>query len=72
MNYEYCDECGALTGRAGRHDDSIFIWYPDKEIGPLCEECREKHWVCDECGEGVYPEKVTYEERHEGCGGMCS
>lgn len=71
-NLEYCVECDQPTGKAGRSEDSIYIEYPDKEVGPLCEECRDKHWVCEECGEGVYPNKVTYDERHEGCGGICS
>lgn len=69
MSLEYCENCDAPTGRA---DDSIFIYYPDKEIGPLCEECRKLHWVCEKCGEGVYPLNVTYQETHEGCGGVCS
>ena len=69
---EYCCECDQPTGRAGRGEDSIYVAYPDKEIGPLCEECRKKHWVCDECGDGVYPNNVTYHETHDGCGGKCS
>jgi hypothetical protein len=69
---EICCECGKPTGRAGKHDDSIYILYPDKEIGPLCEECRDKHWVCEKCGLGVYPEDVLFDETHESCGGRCS
>lgn len=69
---EFCSECDQPTGNAGRIDGSIYIEYPDKEIGPLCDECRLKHWVCEKCGQGVYPENVTYEETHEGCGGACS
>lgn len=72
MTIELCSECDKPTGRAGRHDDSIFILILDKEVGPLCEECRNNHWVCEECGEGVYPENVKFDERHEGCGGICS
>ena len=72
MTIELCCECDQPTGDAGRLDDSIFIQYPDKEIGPLCDECRNNHWVCEECGEGVYSAWVTYDERHEGCGGACS
>ena len=68
---EICTECDKPTGRAGRSDDSIFLQYPDKEVGPLCEECRRKHWVCDECGEAVYSKYVTSEELHKGCGGRC-
>ena len=72
MSIEHCSECDEPTGNAGRGDGSIFIEYPDKEVGPLCQECRKNHWVCEECGEGVYPTHVTYAERHEGCGGVCS
>lgn len=72
MSIELCCECDQPTGRAGKHDDSIYIHYPDKEIGPLCEECWEDHWICEECGEGVYPVNITHDERHEGCGGVCS
>ena len=71
-NLEYCSECGLPTGRAGKAEDSIYIEYPDKEVGPLCESCRDHYWVCEECGQGVYPINVTYEELHEGCGGICS
>lgn len=67
---QLCTECGEPTGRC--EDDSIYIEYTDKEVGPICEECRSKHWVCEECGIGVYPENVTFEETHEGCGGICS
>ena len=67
---QLCEECGEPTGRC--EEDSMCIEYPDKEVGPICEECRSKHWVCEECGEGVYPSNVTLEETHEGCGGACS
>lgn len=69
---EYCCDCNQPTGRAGRGEDSIYVVYSDKEVGPLCEECRNTHWVCEECGEGVYPNDVTSEETHDGCGGECS
>ena len=71
-NEELRSECDQPTGHAGIFDDSIYITYPDKEVGPLCCDCRDKHWVCEECGEGVYPNKVTYKETHEECGGQCS
>ena len=71
LKLEYCWECGEPTGKAGRGDGSIYINYPDKEVGPLCNECRNNHWECEECGEGVYSHNVTYECRHEGCGGLC-
>lgn len=54
MSIELCCECDQPTGNSGLLDDSIFIQYPDKEVGPLCQECRENHWVCEKCGEGVY------------------
>jgi hypothetical protein len=69
---EYCCECDQETNNAGRGEDSIYIGYPDKEVGPLCDKCRGKHWVCEKCGEGVYPKHVTYQETHDGCGGICS
>lgn len=71
---EYCSECDQPTGRAGRFEDSIFIEYEDgkPEVGPLCSDCRDRHWVCGECGLGVHPRDVTYEETHAGCGGVCS
>jgi hypothetical protein len=69
---EYCCECDQPTGRAGRGEDSIYIAYPDKEVGPLCEECRKAYWVCAKCGEGVYPNSVTYHDLHDGCGGECA
>lgn len=69
---EHCSECGELTGGAGREEDSIYVAYPDKEIGPLCTQCLEHHWVCGKCGKGAYPEDVTFEETHRDCGGECS
>lgn len=71
---ERCTECDAPTGRAGRDEDSIYVCYPDDEIGPLCDTCRDNHWVCGECGEcgeGVRSHDVTYERLHDGCGGIC-
>lgn len=73
MSEEICEECGAYTGNAGEDEDSLFVYYPDKpKIGPLCQECRDLHWVCDKCGEGVYSGWVTYNEKHDGCGGDVS
>lgn len=74
---EYCCECDEPTGRAGKHDDSIYILYENEYmVGPLCESCRDKRWVCEDCGMGVYPEQVTFEGRHDessgGCGGVCT
>ena len=71
MNLEHCSECNEPTGRSGRSDDSIFVQYHDKEVGPLCEECRLSHFVCEKCGEGVYPVNLTFQGEHEGCGGYC-
>ena len=34
---EYCVKCDTPTGRAGRHDDSLFIG----DEGPFCEGCHE-------------------------------
>lgn len=36
-NYEHCAECDALTGRAGKHDDSLYHAHE----GPFCVECYE-------------------------------
>jgi len=45
MELEYCVECDGPTGNAGRYEDSIYIYYPkeDIEIGPLCDDCSDKH-----------------------------
>lgn len=69
---EHCSECGELTGGAGREEDSIYVPYPDKTVGPICADCRKKHWVCEKCGKGAYFEDVTFEGTHMGCGGECS
>lgn len=69
---EHCCECDTPTGRAGRGEDSIYIAYPDHEVGPLCEYCRDFRWVCEKCGQGVENEYVTIKHRHIGCGGECT
>ena len=33
---EHCCECGQPTGRAGKHDDSLYF---DDDDGPYCGEC---------------------------------
>ena len=46
---ERCEICGALTGRAGRAEDSIFVILQcnfsglkeKDELGPLCQECLD-------------------------------
>lgn len=38
MASEYCCECGELTGRAGRGEDSLY----DEDQGPYCPECWEE------------------------------
>lgn len=67
MSLEYCCECSAPTGRAGRYDDSIFIGgYFDEEIGPLCEECRSNYRVCEECGKVIeHAKDGTYYAKDE-------
>lgn len=66
MDLEYCCECSAPTGRAGRLDDSIYIGSPDGEIGPLCEECYDKYRVCNECGEVIEDAKDgTYSDEEK-------
>ncbi len=52
-DYEVCCECDELTGKAGIMEDSNFIKYEDgEEVGPLCDDCRNKRWVCEQCGFG--------------------
>jgi len=42
--YERCCHCDDLTGRAGVHDDSIYLTMKaDGEYkGPFCEDCRDQ------------------------------
>lgn len=42
MENEYCSECDALTGNAGRGDGSIYLDIEGKEIGPLCDDCADE------------------------------
>ena len=72
MTIELCITCGYPTGKGGECEDSIFINYPDEKVGPLCDDCRVKHLVCEECGEAVHSTDVMFDETHEGCGGRCS
>jgi hypothetical protein len=44
-NLERCIKCDALTGRAGRADDSLFCGCCD--MGPLCSGCWDEH-TCQE------------------------
>ena len=67
--YEYCHGCGHDIVEGETID---YVPYPDKTVGPICADCRKKHWVCEKCGEGAYPEDVTFEETHKNCGGECS
>lgn len=41
--FEYCCLCQEATGRAGRHDDSLYC--DDCDAGPFCEVCDDGH-VC--------------------------
>lgn len=43
MKKELCCECDEPTGRAGRYDDSIYVEWDGKNIGPLCEDCAVKY-----------------------------
>jgi len=40
LDAEHCYKCDAETGRAGRHDDSL---YADNGAGPFCESCYEDY-----------------------------
>jgi hypothetical protein len=49
---ERCCSCEQPTGRAGKGEDSIYLYgkYDLQEIGPLCEECactleQTKMWL---------------------------
>jgi hypothetical protein len=66
-NLEHCCECDKPIGGV----DPMYVVYPDQEVGPLCEDCRSFHWVCEECSEGVYPSNITMQETHKRCGGKC-
>ena len=35
---EECMVCGDYTGRAGKHEDSLYIF----ETGPFCEDCYNR------------------------------
>jgi hypothetical protein len=46
MTYEHCTECDAETGRAGKHDDSLY----HASEGPYCVECYEcwaENMICE-------------------------
>lgn len=30
----------------------------------------DSYWWCQRCGERVEPERVRYDEKHDGCGGV--
>jgi hypothetical protein len=34
-------------------------------------ETDDRKWICQLCGELVNGRNVTFEEYHEGCGGLC-
>ena len=36
--YEECIKCGNRTGRAGKGDDSLYIY----SAGPFCQDCYDK------------------------------
>jgi len=52
-DYELCCECGELTGRAGKDDDSLYC--PDCNDGPFCEECIVEHIHFAEGKEYLWP-----------------
>jgi len=54
MTLERCSECDEPTGRAGVHDDSLFLETPLDALGPYCLECYEsvQEDICGLCGEG--------------------
>ncbi len=43
-SYEHCCQCDALTGRAGKFDDSIYVTMKaDGDYkGPFCEDCYKQ------------------------------
>lgn len=59
-NLEHCCECDALTGRCGRHEDSMYV----VDDGPYCEDCY-RDIVCENCeGEGQTNAGMRCEECH--------
>lgn len=55
MNKQLCVMCDEPTGRCA--EDSIYLG--DREIGPICENCRDDH-RCNCCyGEGEVNELVN-------------
>ena len=55
-SYEHCTECDALTGRAGKHEDSLY----HSSEGPFCESCY------DEWAEKIITERDQLREQLEG------
>lgn len=54
QNYEECSLCGELTGRSGKHEDSIYLAInTPAQIGPLCMTCFQTI-CCDIIGEDYY------------------
>ena len=47
MTLEICTNCGEPTGRAGRHEDSLYAG----DFGPYCDECWEE--VPNDLAEGL-------------------
>ena len=74
---ELCCDCERPTGKAGQSEDSIYITLNGQDLGPYCEECREKiGWICATCEQWVDDAHVTVDETHDslagGCGGHVS
>lgn len=60
--FERCFQCDEPTGRAGRHDDSI---YDTEDGGPYCVDCWEKFITNKET---VSKDRPTIEERIQALG----
>jgi len=47
---ERCCRCDEPTGKAGEHEDSLFVYPMDgNPVGPLCDKCYDD--TCGYCGE---------------------
>mgnify|MGYP000435222582 CR=1 FL=1 len=67
----YCNADGGVI-QIGANGEKLIKEIIEKAINytRCCEtSCG---WTCEKCGETVNGIEVTYEEKHDGCGGYCS
>jgi len=70
INEEICPHCG--SGKKREMQGGVF---PITAPVTVCSNCKKEikdFWWCENCGEMVDPEQVTYDEKHDikfgGCG----